>query len=128
MRHRWILASITLCSLALGSFSTPGELCAGTALRMDVEALAQAADVVVEARVLSTRALETSSGRIETELELDVDRTLYGPDVPHRFVRWPGGVLADGSGMLVAGLSLPRPGEELLLFLSRESSSGCAYL
>ena len=124
MRERSILALIALGSLVMDGRSSPSDSRAGTAVRMDVEQMVQVADLVLEARVLGARSLETAQGQIETELELDVDRTLYGPDVPHRFVRWPGGVLADGRGMLLPGLALPRPGEDLLLLLSPPSSTG----
>jgi hypothetical protein len=91
---------------------------------MDVEELVRAADLVLEGRVLSARALETAPGRIETELELASTARCGGTDVARRFVRWPGGVLADGRGLLLPGLPLPRTGEDLLLILSRESSKG----
>ena len=93
---------------------------AGTALRMSVAELVDAAELIVEGRVASTRVLETTDGRIETELQLSVDRTHFGVDQGERRLRLPGGVLPDGRGMLIPGLPLPAPGDEVLLMLSGE--------
>ena len=91
---------------------------------MDVRALTLAADLVIEGRVLSTRAFEAADGRIETELVLDVDRTFVGADEATRSVRVPGGVLPDGRGMILAGCVPPRAGERVVLFLTPESARG----
>ncbi len=97
---------------------------ASTAVRLDVEGLLQHADLAVEARVVGVRTLEQPDGRIETEYELDVDRTFWGDDVPARAVRVPGGVLSDGRGMLVPGLPRLAAGERSLLFFSEASADG----
>jgi hypothetical protein len=96
---------------------------AGTALRMDVSELVGRADLIVEGHVLSTRAVEDAGGRIETELDLSVDRTHLGDDRGERRLRLPGGVLADGRGMIVPGLPVPVAGDEVLLILSEGTAS-----
>ncbi len=97
---------------------------AGTALRMDVPDLVEAADLVVEGRVLAARAVETASGLVETEYELLVDRTFRGAPVATRTLRLPGGVLDDGRGMVLAGVPRLLEGEDALLFLSAPGSRG----
>jgi hypothetical protein len=97
---------------------------AGTALRMDVPELARRADLIIEARVLSLKAIEAGAGRIETEFLLEVERTLAGDDLPLRAVRLPGGLLPDGRGMLLAGMPGLRVGESALLFLSAPTETG----
>ena len=97
---------------------------AGTALRMDVPELARRADLIIEARVLSLKAVEAGAGRIETEFLLEVERTLAGDDLPLRAVRLPGGLLPDGRGMLLAGMPGLHVGETALLFLSAPSETG----
>lgn len=96
---------------------------AGTAVRLDTAALTRSAALVVEGRVLASRALESSAG-IETEHLLEVERTFKGVDLPHRVIRVPGGVLKDGRGMLLSGMPRICPGEDVLLFLSPESPNG----
>jgi hypothetical protein len=53
-----------------------------------------------------------------------VTRTFQGPDQAYRTLRLPGGVRADGSGLLVPGVPHVVPGEEALLFLEPEGRSG----
>ncbi|MFT5081194.1 MAG: hypothetical protein ACI9C2_002250 [Gammaproteobacteria bacterium] len=97
---------------------------AGTALRMDTNELVESAALVIEGRVLSVKGVETKDGMIETEYELLVERTFEGVDLVERTVRIPGGLLADGRGLLLAGLPRLGVGEETLLFLSETSASG----
>ena len=96
---------------------------AGTAVRMDLPALVRNADLIVEARVLSAKALE-SAGRIETEYLLFVERTFEGEDHSLRTLRMPGGVLPDGRGMILAGMPRLASGETALLFLSERGETG----
>ncbi len=103
--------------------SRPGGVVAGTALRMEVPELVRGSDLIVEGRVLSGEAFE-SDGRIETEYLIEVERTFVGEDQPYRAVRIPGGVLPDGSGMMLAGMPRITPGETALLFLSEAGATG----
>jgi len=96
---------------------------AGTAVRLELPELVENADLIIETRVLAARALE-SAGGIETEYLLEVHRTFEGDDQPYRLLRIPGGVLPDGRGLLLSGLPRIRTGEDVLLFLSKESETG----
>jgi hypothetical protein len=91
---------------------------------MDTNELVESAALVIEGRVLSVKGVETKDGMIETEYELLVERTFEGVDLVERTVRIPGGLLADGRGLLLAGLPRLGVGEETLLFLSETSASG----
>ena len=101
----------------------PSGVVAGTAVRMGIGELARDAALIVEGRVLST-AVHEEGGRIETEYLLAVDRTLAGESRSLRTIRMPGGVLADGRGMLLAGMPRIAEGESVLLFLTESSPSG----
>jgi len=101
-----------------------GDALAGTALRMDVRELSQRSDLVVEARVLGLQAFEEPDGRIETEFQLEVQRTFLGEDVVHRAIRLPGGVLPTGKGMLLAGMPSLEVGETAILFLTAPTDTG----
>jgi len=102
--------------------SAPVE--AGIAVRMGIEDLVRAADLVLEGRVVALRAATSASGRIDTEYTLAVTRTFWGPHEPTRMVRIPGGVLADGRGMLVPGLARLALGQDVVLILSQAAADG----
>ena len=124
MRTVCTLLGTLLVALLCAGVPWHGEAVeAGTAVRMSVADLATAAQLVVEGRVLSARPLE-SEGMIETEYLLRVERTFVGRDLDHRAIRIPGGVLADGRGLFLAGVPRLAPGEDVLLFLSGESRRG----
>lgn len=114
-----LLPSLLLLILAPGHVAR-----AGTAVRMDVPALVEGAEVVLEARVLSRRAVREPNGRIDTEYSLGVERTFLGEELASRAIRLPGGVLPDGRGMIVPGLPGLSVGEDVVLFLSRAGASG----
>jgi hypothetical protein len=96
---------------------------AGTAVRLELPELVQHSDLILEGRVLAARTFESRHG-IETEYLLEVARTFEGQDQPHRAIRIPGGVLPDGRALLLSGLPKISTGEDVLLFLSRESATG----
>jgi len=124
MRFLTPLFSLVLAWLLLGIPARGGGgVSAGTAVRMDVGELVAASDLVVDARVLSERAFETG-GRIETEYLLEVERTFVGQDLVHRSLRVPGGILPDGSGMVLAGMPRIRAGDHALFFLSPTGPNG----
>lgn len=120
--------SLPLGALGVGAllfaFAANDPIDASTVLRLDVPGLVQRADAVVEGRVASSRVTEAGGGRIETEYVLEVERTLLGDPRPERVLRFPGGLLEDGRGLILPGLPRLVPGEEVLLFLSAPSSSG----
>lgn len=102
----------------------PAATRAGTAVRMDVTELVSGAGLVLTGRVVATRAVVAPSGRVDTEYTLEVERTFWGPHQAQRVVRLPGGVLPDGSGMLLAGMPRLATGDEALLTLSEAGPDG----
>jgi hypothetical protein len=123
MRLSLVAGALFVADLLL-ALSLPGrETGAGTALRLDLPALVQRSDLIVEARVLDAHALETED-LLLTEYLLEVSRTFKGADQSYRALRLPGGVRADGSGLLIPGVPHLAPGEEVLLFLEAEGRDG----
>jgi len=110
--------------LALPRGAREGAVDAGTAIRLTVPELVECADLVLEGRVLPREVEQPSPRRIETRLTLAVDRTFWGEDRAERVVRLPGGVLEDESGLVIPGMPAFAVGEEVLLFLSEEGSTG----
>ncbi len=105
--------------LALPLQSSLGrEARAGTAERLDIEARVAASKLVLLGDVRAARTFQTPAGRILTEYDLIVERTYWGQEAPYRSVRLPGGVLADGSGMLISGVPQLKVGEQVFLFLT----------
>ena len=120
-----VLGSAVLCFFfSLAPAPPPLALRAGTAERLEFADLSRAADLILDARVRDVRSVLTPEGRIETEYELEVERTFWGEDLPTRSVRLPGGVLPDGSGLLLPGVPRLTRGERSVLFLSEAGASG----
>lgn len=115
-----------LVAVTLGTFGLlrTRDVHAGTVQRFGLADLAERADVAFEGRVQSVRVLEPRPGRIETEYVLREDAVHIGESCPVRVVRLPGGVMPDGRGLVLAGMPRLAAGEDVLLFLSRESSQG----
>jgi hypothetical protein len=101
----------------------PAGVRAGTTVRLDMAGLVQRSALILEGRVLSSKPVETG-GRIETEHLLFVERTFEGDDQSLRVIRLPGGMRADGSGMVLAGMPRLQDGENVLLFLSEAGETG----
>lgn len=124
--HRILFALAALSCVV--PFLHPRDVRAGTAVRLDVAGLVDRAELVVEARVISSRPLVAAGGRrIETEYELDVKRTFLGDALSARSFRLPGGVLPasqGGRGLVIAGMPSLVEGEDVVLFLTVPSSSG----
>jgi hypothetical protein len=97
---------------------------AGTAVRLEIEDLVQAAELVFEGRVVTAHAYATPDGRVETEYFVDVHRTYLGVPYGTQLFRLPGGVLPDGRGMIVPGLPVPREGRDAVFFLTAEGPRG----
>jgi hypothetical protein len=94
------------------------DLQAGTAVRMSTEQLVAGADLIVEGWIRGAQALRQPDGVIDTDFELEVGTLLYGQAGGVERIRLPGGVLPDGSGMLLPGVDHPGVGTRVLWFLS----------
>lgn len=119
MRAPLVVAAFLAATLCLCLPARPVD--AGTALRLDVDGLVGHSELIVEARVLSATTVEPAGGVLSTEFLLEVRRTFKGDDLAYRTVRLPGGVRADGSGLLIPGMPRVVPGEDVLLFLGPEA-------
>lgn len=97
---------------------------AGTAVRFEIEDLVEHAELVFEGRVVSATPYATAGGRVETEYFVSVHRTYLGTPFGTQVFRIPGGVLPDGSGLAIPGLSELREGQNALLFLTEEGTTG----
>jgi hypothetical protein len=125
MRPLLLVAGLFVGLLALPLFRAGApSVRASTVVRMDTAALVDGADLIVDARVRSARAIEQPDRRILTELTLEVGRTWLGERLPERIVRLPGGVLDDGRGLLLAGVPILAAGERCVLFLSAAGADG----
>lgn len=85
---------------------------------MDVEELVDGADRIVQGRISGRRTLRDQVGRVVTDYEMQVDRTFLGQPDALRTIRIPGGVTADGRGLVLPGMPEIRVGEEVVLFLN----------
>ncbi|MAE27711.1 MAG: hypothetical protein QF724_03125 [Planctomycetota bacterium] len=112
------LAAAAATVLFMGLLGPASGPRAGTALRLDIEELVERSDLVLEGRVLSATPVMGASGRLETDYLMTVDRTLWGQHEGTRVLRLPGGVLPDGSGLMLAGMPRLAAGEELVLMLT----------
>jgi len=126
MRSIWLSLVLVLVVslLSLRSMSGSTAVDAGTAVRLGLHELAANAELVVEGVVRSARPLVSADGRLETEYLFESERTFWGEQQPSRSLRLPGGVLADGSGMLLPGVPRLVTGERCILFLTREGETG----
>lgn len=114
-----------LAGAALGLVVLPPQAGAGTAVRLDIDDLVENADLVIEGVVTGRRVWDLrSEGRIETEYEIEVERTFWGDDLPTRAIRVPGGELPDGTGLLLPGMPTLDVGERSVLFLTEPGSTG----
>jgi hypothetical protein len=118
-----LAAAALLFSVAVG-FHAPHRLDAGTAVALDLAGLVDGAEWVFEGRVLDASAQRDASGRIETRYRMSVSASFLGGDASERVFRLPGGVLPDGAGMVLPGVPRFVPGEDAIVFLTRESRTG----
>ncbi|MFT5058422.1 MAG: hypothetical protein ACI89E_001195 [Planctomycetota bacterium] len=121
MRWTLLILATACASWAVGHESQiPSSAQAGTAIRMDVEELVDGADRIVQGRISGRRTLRDSAGRVVTDFEMQVERTFLGQPASVRTIRIPGGVTADGRGLVLPGMPEIRVGEEVVLFLNGE--------
>jgi hypothetical protein len=122
LRTTCILASIAFVLALLLARAAPVD--AGTALKLDVPGLVSQAELAFEGRVLAARTTCDARGLVSTEYTVSVHRTYWGEPFGTRVFSLPGGVLPDGSGLVLAGMPRIDVGEDVLLFLSAASANG----
>ena len=111
------------CTLAV-LLAAPTPAPVGTAVRLGVAEMLERSDLCLEGRVTAARAILEPGKRIDTEYTISVDRTFWGEAQASRAIRIPGGVLPDGRGMTIPGLSGLSNGEDVILFLSKADALG----
>lgn len=104
--------------------AAPDSVAAGTVVRMDIEELTRGAELVFEGRVLFVRSFRDARGLVRTECTVSVETSFAGGPQSTRTFELPGGTLADGSGLVIPGLPHLEAGEDVLLFLTREGTTG----
>jgi hypothetical protein len=94
------------------------DLRAATAEPLDLMGLVERAELCVRGTVVEAVGRSGADGVIETVYRLRVDERLIGSGSDIETFSLPGGVLEDGSGMVIPGLGSMGVGEEVLLFLT----------
>ncbi|MEZ5979250.1 MAG: hypothetical protein R3F34_13640 [Planctomycetota bacterium] len=113
------LSLLLLAALSyLGFRSSEPSAVAGTAPSLTLEEVVDRASSALEGVVLAREARTGPDGIVETVYRLAVARRFIGSGGGEEEVVLPGGVLDDGSGLIVAGVPELEVGESVLLFLS----------
>lgn len=119
-----IAACCLFVGLCLVSTRRGVSVDASTVQKLSIEDLAVRCEVALEARVTSKSSTLDAHGRIGTDYALSVAHTFAGAHLAQRTIRLPGGVLADGRGLVLSGLPELVVGEDAILFLSGENPRG----
>lgn len=122
--HTVSKVAVAALSLVLALTLRPADLQAGTALRMTVPDLVDRAELVFEGRVLSAQARTDERGLVLTDYFVSVQETFWGTPFGTRTFTLPGGVLSNGSGMVLAGMPRIEVGEDAIFFLTEQSAAG----
>jgi Fibronectin type III domain len=102
--------------LALAALGLPGPAVATTVVPVPDEALVADAALIAVVRIDSSAPVDGEA--IETEVRAAVEEVLKGAAGSAELtLRLPGGLRADGEGLVVFGVPVLRPGERALLFL-----------
>ncbi|HUR27246.1 MAG TPA: hypothetical protein VM509_03610 [Planctomycetota bacterium] len=116
-----VAAALALAWSALHAFD---DARASTVVALDLQGLVDGAELGLEARVLETRVERDLLGRPCTVVTLAVTRDFIARTDGVLDVRLPGGILPDGTGLILPGMPRLAAGEEVVLFLSESSSAG----
>lgn len=125
MRKTALAAIVSiLAGYALTSWVRAVSVDAGTAVALEVQGLVDGSELIVEGRVLSATGVRLENGVVATDYEVRVERDFLGGNEETVAVRIPGGILPDGSGMLLPGVPALAPGERAIVFLTEEDPRG----
>jgi hypothetical protein len=125
LRSSAALALPALLAFSYLAVHTRAVVDAGTAPHLELEDVVRHARIAFVGTVQSALARQAADGLIETEYSLAVEQRFVGDGGPSQTVVLPGGVLADGRGLVLPGVPQLAVGEEVVLFLSeRDARSG----
>lgn len=125
MRTSTFVALVGALLLAfVGWLAASSDVRASTVEKLDLAGLFDRSEHVVHGRVAKSSVALGANGRPQTRYELELTTTFWGEAHGLLVFETPGGALADGREMVIPGLPKLAVGEEVLLFLSRESKRG----
>jgi hypothetical protein len=117
--RRWTfnaLAASCLLFLVLLALTAPAR--ATTLQRMSVEQMSRRSIAVVQGTVVATSVHDSAWG-VRTAIRLRVDRSLKGAAEKYVTVFVPGGMLADGTRVVVDGMASFRVGDACFVFVDK---------
>ncbi len=118
MRWRTVHWTAVVSAAAIVAVAAAGRAAATTQVALTMEELIYLADRIVVGTVMDAEARFAEGGRfIVTDVEVQVDEVLKGPEVAGALTVWQLGGEVDGVGMRVEGTAELDPGERVLLFL-----------
>ena len=108
------------CLLTLVVFAWPGAASATTLENLSVEQMSRRSTDVVQGTVVAT-SVDNSVWGVRTAVRLRVGSTLKGPAGHYVTVYVPGGVLPDGTRVVVDGMASFRVGDTCFVFADQRS-------
>lgn len=119
MIERWVRCRVglALCTLGLSSVLIGHDASASVVQRLDVDALWQGADVVVEGTVMDVVSTwNRDRTGLQTRVRVAVARNVRGNTAQEIAIVHPGGVV-DGNRHVIVGMPEFQPGERVRLYL-----------
>jgi len=116
-RERYCAANKTLVSVLMSYLLLVSPLWATTILGMNIDEVAQGAELIFEGKVVEHNVRENAAGMIVTYVTFRIEELIKGEyDEPLLELKFTGGRLGERI-MEVSGLRIPRPNEEGIYFV-----------
>ena len=116
-RERYCAANKTLFSVLMSYILLVSPLEATTILGMNIDEVAQGAEIIFEGKVVEHNVRENTAGMIVTYVTFRIEELIKGQyDEPLLELKFTGGSLG-GQIMEISGLRIPSPNEEGIYFV-----------
>ena len=116
-RERYCTANKTLVSVLMSYLLLVSPLEATTILGMNIDEVAQGAELIFEGKVVEHNVRENTAGMIVTYVTFRIEELIKGQyDEPLLELKFTGGSLG-GQIMEISGLRIPSPNEEGIYFV-----------
>ena len=116
-RERYCAANKTLFSVLMSYILLVSPLEATTILGMNIDEVAQGAEIIFEGKVVEHNVRESTAGMIVTYVTFRIEELIKGQyDEPLLELKFTGGSLG-GQIMEISGLRIPSPNEEGIYFV-----------